>query len=274
MPQAPEPPRSTARRHRELWAQVSAEHTDAEADERWQSRGIEWGLFRLSERRLGVVGDVTGLDVVEVGCGTAYLSAHLSRAGARVVAVDLSPDQLDSARRCQQRWGPVFPLVEADGERLPMRSASFDLVISEYGAAPWCRPDRWLAEAARVLRPGGRLVFMTNSPLAGMCVPAEGGVAGVELLRPQRSLRRIEWPGAGVEHHPGHGDWIRELRRAGFGVEALHEVHAEEDSTMPEYYDIVTDDWARSWPAEDLWVARLQHADRWRRWMPSAQPSR
>jgi hypothetical protein len=73
--------------------------------------------------------------------------------------------------------------------------------------------------------------------------------------------------GAGrrVEHHPGHGDWIRELRRAGFVVEALHELLADEDADLPEYYDIVTDDWARRWPAEDLWVA-LQHPDRWRRW--------
>lgn len=265
-PLPPEPVRSTVQRHRELWAQVSAEHTDGEAEQRWLAPRLEWGLFRIPERRIGVIGDVDDRDVLEVGSGTAYLSAQLARAGARVVAVDLSPDQLDSARRCQRRHGPEFSLVEADGERLPLRSASFDLVVSEYGAAPWCRPDRWVGEAARVLRPGGRLVFLTNSVLAGMCVPAEGGVAGVELLRAQRSLRRIEWPGAGVEHHPGHGDWIRELRRAGFVVEALHELHAGEDSTMPEYYDIVTDDWARSWPAEDLWSARLEHPGRWRRW--------
>jgi SAM-dependent methyltransferase len=254
------------RRHRELWAQVSVAHTDAEADGRWAARQLEWGLFRIPERRLGVIGDVAGRDVVEIGCGTAFVAAHLARAGGRVVAVDLSYDQLRSARRCQQASGPQFPLVEADGERLPLASASFDLAVSEYGAAPWCRPERWLPEAARVLRPGGRLVFLTNSPLAGMCVPAEGGVAGTELLRPQRSLRRIEWPGAGVEHHPGHGDWIRELRRAGFAVEALHELHADEHSTMPDYYDIVTEDWARRWPAEDLWVARLVDPDRWRRW--------
>jgi SAM-dependent methyltransferase len=209
-----------------------------------------------------VLGDVEGLDVVELGCGTAYLSAQLARAGARPVGVDLSPDQLRAAVECQARFGPGFPLVEATAELVPLRSESFDLVVSEYGAAPWCRPDRWLGEAARLLRDGGRLVFLTNSPLAGMCVPAEGGVAGEQLLRSQRSLRRIEWPDAGVEHHPGHGDWVRELRRAGFVVEALHELHADEQATMPEYYDIVTEEWARQWPAEDLWVARLDQPDR------------
>jgi SAM-dependent methyltransferase len=202
---------------------------------------------------------VDGVDVVELGCGTAYLSAQLARMGARMVAVDLSPDQLRSARDCQRQFGPSFPLVEADAERVPLRSASVDLVVSEYGAAPWCRPEHWLSEAARLLRTDGRLVFLTNSPLAGMCVPAEGGVAGDRLLRPQQALRRIEWPGSGVEHHPSHGDWVSELRRAGFEVEALHELYADDDATMPDYYDIVTDDWARAWPAEDLWVARLEH---------------
>ena len=253
-------------RNRELWARVSDEFTAADAERRWQARRVEWGLFRLPERRLGVLGSVDGLDVVELGCGTAYLSAQLARAGARPVGVDLSPDQLRSARSCQERHGPEFPLVEATAERVPLRSGAFDLVVSEYGAAPWCRPDRWLAEAARLLRDGGRLVFLTNSPLAGMCVPAEGGVAGEQLLRAQRSLRRIEWPDAGVEHHPGHGDWVRELRRAGFVIEALHELHADDAATMPEYYDIVTEEWARQWPAEDLWVARLDRPGRWRRW--------
>lgn len=254
------------RRNRDLWADVSEQFTAGDAEARWQSRRVEWGLFRLPERRLGVLGDVDGCDVVELGCGTAYLSAQLARAGARSVGVDLSPDQLRAARACQSRFGPDFPLVEATAERVPLRSSTFDLVVSEYGAAPWCRPDRWLAEAARLLRDGGRLVFLTNSVLAAMCVPAEGGVAEERLLRPQRSLRRIAWPGAGVEHHPGHGDWVRELRRAGFVVEALHELHADEHASMPEYYDIVTDEWARHWPAEDLWVARLDRPGRWRRW--------
>ena len=253
-------------RNRELWARVSDEFTAADAEARWRARRVEWGLFRLPERRVGALGDVHGLDVVELGCGTAYLSAQLARAGARPTGVDLSPAQLASARSCQRRFGPTFPLVEATAAPGPRGAASADLVVAEYGAAPWCRPDRWLREAARLLRPGGRLVFLTNSVLAGMCVPAEGGVAGDRLLRPQRSLRRVEWPAAGVEHHPGHGEWIRELRRAGFAIDALHELYAGDDAVMPEYYEIVTEQWASDWPAEDLWVARLEQPDRWRRW--------
>jgi SAM-dependent methyltransferase len=243
------------RHNREVWAVVSADHTDAEAAVRWATDDIGWGLFAVPEAELGVLGDVDGADVLELGCGTASLAGRLARRGARVVGVDLSREQLATARRCQRAFGPAFPLVEATGEEVPLRSGSFDLVVSDYGVAPWCDPARWLPEAARLLRPGGRLVFLTNSVLAGMCVPAEGGVAGERLLRPQRDLARIAWPGGGFEHHPGHGDWVRELRAAGLVVEALHELHAPPGASTPDYYDIVTAEWAQAWPAEDLWVA-------------------
>jgi hypothetical protein len=114
-----------------------------------------------------------------------------------------------------------------------------------------------VAEAARLLRPRGRLVFLVNSMLSTLCVPAEGGPAGDRLLRGQRGLSPVEWPGGGVEHHLSHGEWIAVLRRHGFTVDALHELYPPDDAASPEYYDIVTADWARKWPAEELWVATL-----------------
>jgi SAM-dependent methyltransferase len=244
-------------RNRGVWSEVNAGFTDADAEAKWSASEISWGLFGLPDADLGLLGDVAGTDVLELGCGTAYVSAWLCRAGARPVAVDLSRSQLDTARRCQQRFGLSFPLVEADGARIPLRSAAFDLVVSEYGAGPWCDPRRWLPEAARVLRPGGRLIFLTNSVLAGLCVPADEGFAGERLLRPQRDLFPVAWPGGGVEYHPGHGEWIRMLRDAGFVVDALHELYPPTGATTHEHYEIVTAEWADQWPAEDLWVAHL-----------------
>jgi SAM-dependent methyltransferase len=81
-----------------------------------------------------MVGDVAGRDVVELGCGTAYVSAWLARRGARVVGVDLTPEQLDTARRLQEQHGLSFPLVEASAEAVPLPDESFDLAVSEYGA--------------------------------------------------------------------------------------------------------------------------------------------
>ncbi|MFN2560494.1 MAG: methyltransferase domain-containing protein [Jatrophihabitans sp.] len=95
--------------------------------------------------------------------------------------------------------------MQADGEHIPFASARFDLIISEYGASIWCDPYRWVAEAARVLRPNGRLVFSCNSLLLMLCVP-DTGVATGRLLRPQAGLHRMSWESdAGVEFHLGHG---------------------------------------------------------------------
>lgn len=244
-------------RNRDLWSLVNAQHTDQDAFCQWSADEIRWGLFGIPEAAIGVLGDVTGVDVVELGCGTAAFSAGLMRAGARPVGVDVTPAQLETARRCQEHFGLPFPLIEADAEDVPLASASFDLVVSEHGAGVWCRPEGWLAEAARLLRPRGRLVFLVNSLLSTLCVPAQGGVAGDRLLRGQRGLSPVAWPGGGVEHHLSHGEWIAVLRRHGFVVDALHELYPPDDATSPEYYDIVTADWARQWPAEELWVATL-----------------
>ena len=132
------------------------------------------------------------------------------------------------------------PSSKPDAENVPLRDASFDLAVSEYGASVWCDPERWVAEAARLLRPGGRLVFLTNSVLVTLCVPEEEGFATERLLRAQRGLYRVRWPGGGTEFHPGHGEWIRILSGNGFVVEALHELYAPPSSTTPAYYDIAT----------------------------------
>jgi SAM-dependent methyltransferase len=256
MPLLPDPSADLAT-NRTLWTIVNSAFSAEHGRRSWMAADITWGLFHVPESDVGVLGNVAGLDVIELGCGTAYLSAWLARRGARPVGVDITPAQLDSAARCQQRFGPIFPLIEANAEDVPLRGSSFDLVVSEYGASVWCDPDRWIAEAARLLRPGGRLVFLTNSVLATLCVPEDGGFAGERLLRPQRTLHRVRWPGGGTEFHPSHGAWIGILSSNGFVVEALHELYAPPGSQTHEYYDIATVDWAMRWPVEDLWAARL-----------------
>lgn len=241
--------------NRALWAIMNERFTDAAADGMWARQQVEWGLFAVPERSLGVLGDVRGLDVVELACGTAYFSAWLARAGARTVGLDLSHEQLATARRLQLQGGPAFPLLQADAQRLPLPDGGYDLVVSEHGAAAWCDPERWLPEAARLLRPGGRLVFLTNSLLSALCVPLEEGVAGDHLLRGQREAYEVVWPGGGVEFHPSHGDWVRHLRAAGLVVEALHEIYAPPRADDHAFYEIVSKDWASRWPAEELWVA-------------------
>jgi SAM-dependent methyltransferase len=241
-------------RNRELWTRSNAEYTDPNATASWAQEEITWGMFKVPESEVGVLGDVAGLDVLDLGCGVAYLTARLARRGARVVGVDVTPAQLATARRMQAEFGLSFPLVEASAEDVPLPDASFDLVLSEYGASIWCDPAAWIPEAARLLRPGGRLVFLRNSTLVILCSP-DDGQAEEQLVRPQFGMRRFEWDG-GVEFHLAHGDWIALLRSAGFDVERLVELQAPAEAADHPYYDFVGAEWARRWPAEEIWVAR------------------
>ena len=240
------------------WTKANAEFTDGAAPRQWSREEITWGVFAVPESTIGCVGDVAGLDVVELGCGTAYISAWLAKHGARPVGVDPTPAQLETARRMMRETGIEFPLVEAPGESVPLDDASFDLAVSEYGACLWADPYQWIPEAARLLRPGGRLIFLTNSNLSMLCFPPVGGLTE-QLQRAFFGMYRTNWPDElGTEFHLAHGEWIRLLRDNGFEIEALHELQAPEDARSPVYYDYVTVGWARKWPCEEIWVARKQ----------------
>jgi SAM-dependent methyltransferase len=246
-------------RNVDAWTRHNREYTAAAARRAWAAEDITWGMFGVLEEAIGSpLGDVDGLDVVELGCGTAYFSAWLARRGARAVGVDPTPAQLETARRMQTQTGIRFPLVEAPGERVPLPDASFDVAISEYGASLWADPLLWIAEARRLLRSKGRLVFLTSSVLVQLCEPVTGPV-GPTLLRPQRSMHHIDWPEhEGTEYGLSHGDWLRLLRRHGFEVLDLIELYPTPGAERHDYYDHVSPEWADQWPAEELWVARLR----------------
>ena len=210
-----------------------------------------------ARHRAGCSPPLEGKDVVELGCGTGYLGAWLQRAGAaHVVGVDVTRAQLDTARRCEAQFHLGVEFVEANAEDVPLADASFDLAVSEYGASIWCEPRAWIGEAARLLRPGGDLVFLRFSAVAMLCMPATGQVT-TTLQRPQRDLGRIEWPDdPGVEFHPSVGELVRILCQSGFTVNDIIEVYAPDDAVDNPYNDNIPARWARQWPSEEIWLAR------------------
>jgi SAM-dependent methyltransferase len=242
-------------RNREAWTKSNAEYTDERAPKAWAQDEISWGICNAPESEVRMLPELAGRDVVELGCGTGYFAAWLKRAGAaRVVGVDVTPAQLATARRMDEQFGLGLEFVEANAEATGLPDASFDVVVSEYGASIWCDPYLWVPEAARLLRPGGELLFLRNATLAILCATSEG--TSTTLQRPQRGLHRIDWEDdASSEFHLGHGDWVRVLRSNGFEILALVELYAPDDSGAHAYYAF-DPEWARQWPWEEIWRAR------------------
>jgi SAM-dependent methyltransferase len=242
------------RRNREEWDRWAADY-EASGRRDWSRDEPAWGVWAVPERDLGVLPNVDDLDTIELGCGTAYVSAWLARRGARPIGIDNSEAQLANARRFQAEFGLAFPLIHGNAEELPLPDGSFDLAISEYGASIWCDPYRWVPEAARLLRPGGRLIFLVNGTLAMLTASDEDGApSGDRLIRPYFGMHRFEWPDqTSVEFHLGYGDWIRLLRANAFEIDDLIEVQAPEGATTRNPY--VSPEWARRWPSEEIWKA-------------------
>jgi len=247
-----------AAQNRAAWDVFAAEYEEP-GRRSWEREEPRWGIWGVPESELGVLpDDVAGLDVIELGCGTAYASAWLARRGARPVGIDNSEKQLESARRLQADFGLEFPLLHGNAESVPLPDASFDLAISEYGASIWCDPYGWIPEAARLLRPGGRLIFIVNGTLLLLCSPdAENEPVQDRLLHDYFGMYRLEWADEDpptVSFALGYGDWTRLLRANGFTVEDLLEVRVPEGATTRHPW--ADPKWARRWPSEEVWKAR------------------
>jgi SAM-dependent methyltransferase len=245
------------RRNRDDWNR-SAPDWVAPGRFLWNAEEPVWGVWRVPEAQVGMLaGELAGLDTIELGCGTGYVSAWLARRGARPVGIDISQAQLATARQLQEEFGLDFPLLHGNAEAVPYPEASFDFAISEYGASIWCDPYAWIPEAARLLRPGGRLVFLVNSTLAMLCAPdAADEPLSDRLLRPYFGLHRLEWPDDdSVEFNLPHGERIALLRASGFEIEELVEVRPPDGSTNV-YHPNDSLEWAQRWPCEEVWKVR------------------
>ena len=119
-----------------------------------------------------------------------------------------------------------MPLLCASGEAVPLRDESFDLVVCDHGAMSFCDPDRSVPEIARLLRPGGRLVFNKATILHYLCWDDAKDRQTRKLQHPYFDSRVFDSDEGTVDFQIPYGDWIRLFAEHGMVVEDLIELRA------------------------------------------------
>lgn len=240
---------SAAQKNQAYWDQISDEY-QAQHGPQLNARPCTWGTWAIPEDDLGVLDDVQGKDILELGCGAAQWSISLSSRGAKPVGLDISSRQLEHAKRLMQKAGVSFPLILASAETVPLRDHSFDVVFSDWGAMPFADPFRTIPEAARLLRTRGLLAFNMSTPIRDMCWNNDSGRVEDKLHADYFELRSIDNEKKVVYQLP-YGEWIRLFRRNGFEIEDLIEIRPPKDATTR--FEGWSIEWARSWPGEAIW---------------------
>lgn len=210
------------------WWDADAEDYLAEHGDFLGMVDFVWCPEGLRESDAGLLGEVAGRRVLEVGCGSAPCARWLTDQGARVIGLDLSAGMLRHAVAAARETGIWVPLVQADATRLPFADRSFDLACSAFGAVPFVADSAAvMREVARVLRPGGRWVFAVTHPMRWI-FPDDPGEAGLTVAQSYFDRTPyVEVDGRGqptyVEHHRTLGDRVREIVAAGLTLEDLIE---------------------------------------------------
>lgn len=244
-----------ARRNRRAWDADSEDYQRDHAKQFGGDKALAWGLWRVPERDLNVLGDVRRKDTLELGSGAASWSYALADRGARPVALDNSFNQLLGALKAQGKRR--IALVQADGELLPFRDGCFDIVFSDYGAMSFADPLVTVPGVARVLKPGGLLAFMTTTPFLSVCWPDTEEQVTTTLHYPYFGLHRSVWtPDDTVDFQLPYGGWIRLFRNNGLAIEDLIEV--QPPSRARTSFPGRPLSWARRWPAEMIWKVRKE----------------
>lgn len=241
---------SHVRHNRAFW-DTDADDYQAVHGDALTKAPLAWGAYRVPESELQVLGNLARRDVLELGCGAAQWSVALAAQGVPIVALDVSHRQLAHGRASATE----LPLVQASGEQLPFSDASFDVVFCDHGALSFCDPEISVPECARVLRVGGLLAFCCTHPLLYLTWDDEREQQTRKLQIDYADLGRMPLAEGTIDWVLPAGDWIRVLRRNGFGVEDVVELCASADASTT-YGDFAPPKWARRWPAEWIWSAR------------------
>ena len=189
----------------------------------WWSGSVRWirTLANMVPARMRyfeqVVPEWSGADVLDIGCAGGFLTEELARRGARVSGIDPAGDAIAAARSHATQEGLSIDYRLGIGEQLPWPDDSFDVVTCVDVLEHVGSVDRVLAEAARVLRPGGWLLFDTinRNPLSAFLVITmaerilgllpDGAHDPDLFIKPRELRRKLEAAGFVVEPFAGLG---------------------------------------------------------------------
>jgi ubiquinone/menaquinone biosynthesis C-methylase UbiE len=244
------------RKNKAMWEATSDTYEQLHAQALGGENALTWGLWRIPESELNVLGEVANKDILEFGCGAARWAIALAQHGARPVGLDISPQQLSHARRLMAEAGLDFPLIEASAEAVPLPDASFDIVFCDWGAMSFTNPYQSVPEAARLLRPGGLFAFCGATPIQFICSDVKTDRIERHLVNDYFGLTHLDW-GDSVDFQIPYGEWIRLFRRNHLLIEDLIETRPAPGATST-YRIEEENEWARHWPMESIWKLRKE----------------
>lgn len=236
------PPHADAIVSRAYWDNDAASYAEEHAD---YLTDFFWCPERLREADAQLIGDASGLTIVEVGAGTAPCSRWLAHRypSARIVAFDVSRKMLLQGVAAAEFPGNAH-LLQADALAIPVVTGSADVVFSSFGAFPFIADlPAALREVKRVLHPGGKAIIASNHPMAWV-FPDDPGPAGLtaDLSYWQRAYHEHETTPSGQrirtysEYHHTVSDWVR--------------AHAQADL---ELLDVIEPEWPEDTPTWGQW---------------------
>lgn len=225
----------TIERNRQGWNAIAASY---QAERRISTSDVHYGPLAAGERELGLLGEVAGLRVLEVGCGGGQNSIVLTRWGAACVGLDPSDVQLAHARCLAQEHGLEVQFAHGIAEDLgDFQNSSFDLVLSSYAFDYVANLGKACSEAWRVLKPGGLFVFCQSHPwfqAVGWYLAGDAGAAEVGDYAAWPLLEEWDWEFEDGASAPMRGhlrplaEIVNTLIASGFQLERMVEQATED----------------------------------------------
>ena len=235
----------TIHQQRRSWNRAAERY---QAQHRIGTACVHYGPIAPDERTLKLLGDVTGKQILEIGCGGGQNCIALARQGAHVTGIDLSDAQIDFARRLAQEEGVSVDFRQGEAVDLGfVATDSLDWLLAVY-LFPYVEDVlAVLGECARTLRPGGKLILSQDHPIRACFWDQETEDEDVLPARNYFDTQPMRWSFADTgapmrTYHRPLSQWLDWLHESNLTFRRLLEF-----SIPPDWAD---DPWADEYTSE------------------------